>query len=121
MPGQDGDDNEERADDEKIKLPTGRAFKRWRGRHLVRALEPFWCPLKDPRHDHGHGKAEQDDDNDQSHGPIRDAEEGENLRDNLDEEPGDDTVGRSRAVDVAALEFCENVAGVHGCLPSHNS
>ena len=55
--------------------PVG-TFDRWRGRHLVRALEPFGGPLKDPRHNHRHGKTEQEDDNDQSHGPIRNAEEG---------------------------------------------
>ena len=121
LPGQDGDDNEERADDEKIELPAGAASDRFRGRHLVGALEPFGRPLKDPRDDHGHRKTEQEDDNDKANGPIRNVEEGKDLRRDLDQEPGDDAVSRGRAIDIAPPELSEKVARVHGCFPSHNS
>ena len=100
--------------------PVG-AFERLRGRHFVGALEPFGRPLKDPRHDHGHGKTEQERNNHPADRPGRNAEEGKNSRRDLDQEPGDDTVSRGCAVDVASLELIENIARIHGCFPSHNS
>ena len=38
------------------------------------------------------------------------------MRRDLDQEPGDDTVSRGRAIDIAPFELIEKVARIHGEL-----
>src|SRR5262249_7219002 len=52
--------------------------------------------------------------------PIRNVQEGKNLRGDLDQQPADDGIRDCNLVNVAPLEFGEDVPRIHGCFSSQS-
>src|SRR5713101_46442 len=87
------------------------------GRDVLGALLSFRCHFEGPGNDESNRKAEDDDEHDESNDPARNLEERKNLRRDLDQKPGDNSVGNCDSVDVAPLQLGEKLARVH-CFES---
>src|SRR5438445_30853 len=87
-------------------------------RKSVGALLNFWVDvrreLEGPGDDEGDWECNRDQYDHQPHDPIRNFQERENLRGNLNQEPRHYGIGNCNLVNMAPLQFGEEVAEVHG-------
>ncbi len=107
------DHGEEHADDEEIQLAAGAPGHRFVGGHILGAFQAFRGELEDPGHDQHHRQAENEAKDNQPHRPRWDDENRKNLGRDLDDQPRDDRVGHGRFVNIAPLEFAEEIPRLH--------
>jgi hypothetical protein len=61
----------------------------------------------------GHRKSKDEKEDHHADRPTGDVEKWKNLRDNLDEHPADHGIGDREPVNIAPLQFAEEIALVH--------
>jgi hypothetical protein len=62
----------------------------------------------------GDGKTDDREQDDQPNEPVGDIEKGEDLRRDLDEQPGHDDIGNCDAVNTAPLQLGQKGTEIHG-------
>ena len=78
-----------------------------------RAFDSFRSALEEPGEDNGNGKAKDDEKNNRADRPVRNVENRKYLRDSLRKRPAGDGIGHRYLVDIAPLQFSEEVAALH--------
>ena len=82
-------------------------------RDVLGAFNAFRSEFEGPRQNKGDGEAKEKKKNHHSKRPIRNIENGKNLRGDLDEQPADGGVDNRDPVNIAPLQFAEEIAPVH--------
>ena len=80
---------------------------------IFRALDAFRRELKRPCDDERDWKPDRDQYDHQPHNPSWNFQEWKDLRGNLNQEPADNRVGNGNFVNVAPLQFGEEVPRFH--------
>ena len=77
------------------------------------ALQAFWRELERPRNYQGNRKANDDHQHNKSDDPVRNFKKRENLGRNLDEQPCHNPIGDRYFVNIAPLQFSEEISEIH--------
>ena len=94
-------------------LPTGVAPDRLVRRDVLGAFNAFRSEFEGPPQDEGDGEAKEEKKNHHSKRPIRNIENGKNLRGDLDEQPADGGVDNRNPINIAPPQFAKEIAPVH--------
>src|SRR6266496_1576605 len=114
-------DEQQDSDDEKIKFATSLAPNRFARIDIFRALDSFWREFKRPGKNHRHGKSDNEQQHYKTHCPIRNFEERKDLTRDLHQQPCDDCVGDRDLVNVAPLQFAEEILRIHCSFLCHTA
>jgi hypothetical protein len=113
LENQDPNDEQQDSDDKKIKFATSLAPNRFTKIDIFRALDSFRRKFKCPGKNHGHRKSDNEQQHHKAHCPIRNLEERKNLTRDLHQQPRHHAISDRNFVNVASLQFSEEVLRVH--------
>src|SRR6516165_10912116 len=85
---------------------------------ILRSLQSFGCYFEEPCASQRNWKSDDNDKNDRSDDPIRNIEDGKDLRDSLRQRPAANDVGNRDLVNIAPLQLGKEVVDLHLYLPS---
>src|SRR6266550_2691013 len=113
---QDRNDEQQDGDDKKIKFAAALTRNRFANIDIFCALDSFRRQLECPRQNHRHGKSDNEQQHHQTHGPVWNFEERENLTRDLHQQPCHDAVRNRNLINVTALQLGKEFAQVHNEL-----
>src|SRR5215471_21019142 len=84
------------------------------------ALDSLRSELERPGNYQCDWKTKRGHKNDKPNRPVRNFQEGKNLRRDLNQKPPDNSIRRSDLINIPSFKFGEDVARIHGCFSSQS-